>query len=217
MKKRIWSLVLCAALVLVLAFTLLPGKAAAAGHNEQLGLWFSGDTVYAKGNAIILEDGGDGYTKIKVGSSYVNFSQLTYSNGEKMYDVKSGDSYAAQLSSASIFGGWPSGGSGNTSITMNGGNVEYIYGGSNSGNMKGNCLQLGRQCKQLRHHRQWRYGEQPNRDGTQRGYRRYHIGDHRRQRGKYLQGLYQCFETGRRAVRVHPGYRPAGSQQRFYQ
>ena len=126
MKKKMIRGLLCTALCLVLAFTLLPGKAAAARNNEQLGLWFAGSAVYAKGNAIILENGGDGYTKIKVGSSYVDFSQLTYSNGEKMYDVKSDDSYAAQLSSASIFGGWPNGGSGNTSITMNGGNVSIF-------------------------------------------------------------------------------------------
>lgn len=139
MKKKMIRGLLCTALCLVLAFTLLPGKAAAARNNEQLGLWFAGSAVYAKGNAIILENGGDGYTKIKVGSSYVDFSQLTYSNGEKMYDVKSDDSYAAQLSSASIFGGWQNGGSGNTSITMNGGNVEYIYGGSGDGNVNGNA------------------------------------------------------------------------------
>ena len=145
MKKKMIRGLLCTALCLVLAFTLLPGKAAAARNNEQLGLWFAGSAVYAKGNAIILENGGDGYTKIKVGSSYVDFSQLTYSNGEKMYDVKSDDSYAAQLSSASIFGGWQNGGSGdgnvngNATITIKGGRVQRVI-ASGWGGSVNNCI-----------------------------------------------------------------------------
>ena len=73
MKKRIWSLVLCAALVLVLAAGLLPQRVQAA-YDEQLGLLFHGDFIHAQGNAIVLEDGGDDYTRIKVGGQYVDFS-----------------------------------------------------------------------------------------------------------------------------------------------
>lgn len=138
-KKRFCSKILCAALVLVLAAGLMPGKAQAAGNYEQLGLFFATNYILAKGNAITLENGGDGYTKIKVGSSYVDFSLLKSSIGA-MYPVKDGDSTAAQLSGVDIYGGWNDGGSGNTSITINGGNVAKVYGGSSgSENMSGNA------------------------------------------------------------------------------
>ena len=137
MKKRIRSLVLCAAMVLVLAAGLLPQRAQAAYSNEQLGLAFHGSFIRAQGNAIVLEDGGDGYTRIKVGGQYVDFSQMKYSYGDSMFTCKAGDPTAADLSEVDIYGGWDCGGSGNTSITINGGNVAIVHGGGSSGDMTG--------------------------------------------------------------------------------
>ena len=138
MKKRIWSLVLCAVLVLTLA-AVLPGKAQAAGNDEQLGLAFHGNFIRAQGNAIVLEDGGDSYTRIKVGGQYVDFSQMKYSNETNMFTCKASDPTAADLSKVDIYGGWDDGGSGDTSITMNGGNVALVHGGSSRGDMSGSA------------------------------------------------------------------------------
>ena len=124
MKKKIWSLVLCAAMVLVLMAGLLP-KTAQAAANEQLGLYFSQKAILTKDKAVTLEAGSvSGTTKIKVDGQYVDFSQLMY------YEYVAGDKYSAYLSEVSIEGGTFYGMNTNVSITMDGGSVARICGGA---------------------------------------------------------------------------------------
>ena len=136
MKKRIWSLVLCAAMVLVLAAGLLP-KTVQAASDEQLGLDFSQFAILTKDKAVTLEAGSvSGTTKIKVDGQYVDFSQL----GDYYDGVCNPDNHQeADLSAARIYGGWIYGGSGNTSITIDGGNGAHVYGGSGTGDMSGSA------------------------------------------------------------------------------
>ncbi len=129
MKKsnKLISILLVMAMLLSMAPLSLTAFASA---NDKL--FFNGKVIHLKGNAATIEAGSkSGYTKIKVGGEYVDFSQCKYYSGEAMFTI--GDSnYEADLSNTKIVGAQSGSMTGNTNITMTGGYVDKLVGSCSS-------------------------------------------------------------------------------------
>ncbi len=125
MKKtnKLISILLVMAMLLSLAplsFT------AFASANDKL--FIQGNVILLKGNAATIEAGSkSGYTKIKVGGEYVDFSQCKYSSGDPMFTLGN-DKYEADLSDTDIVGAQYGSMTGDVNITITGGVVGTISG-----------------------------------------------------------------------------------------
>ena len=129
-KNQITNRILSLVLSIMMVVSMLPAfslKAEAATANDKV--WITnGTAIYLKGNAATIEAGTkSGYTKLKIGSEYVDFSQYKSSSGDPLYTL--GDSnYEADLSNTVIYGGQYASMNGNVNITMTGGVVSAIRG-----------------------------------------------------------------------------------------
>ena len=84
-------------------------------------------SIFTNGQHVIIEAASKaGYSKIKVGGAYVDFSKYKYSDGEPMFTLGN-DKYEADLSGTDIKGAYDTY-TGDINITMNGGVVDYISG-----------------------------------------------------------------------------------------
>ena len=125
MAKRILSLLLTVLLVftMVPTFTLTVSAAHAPACLVK--------SVYANATPIVIEAGETyGYSKVRYGTNYLSFAGSNFKTGANEYE--------ADLSNTEIYGGYSYESSGDTSVTVNGGNIGAIYGGSYISNLTGN-------------------------------------------------------------------------------
>lgn len=125
LTKRLLSIMLC----FVMVFTIIPSASITVRAAEASIPTIEGTKIYANGTPITIE-AAEGGTAVW----YINGNEKTY--------VNTSGSTGEDMSDWTIFGGMSNKTlNGNTSITINGGNVKAILGGGYniSGNVVGNC------------------------------------------------------------------------------
>lgn len=121
MKRRVFSFVLCACLVL----GLLPAPARALSGGE---VTLESRSLYANGRAILLKEGSDPSLTVVCGS---DGAPLEIAGLEK------NGTGGTDLGEYSVYGGAKTGDVESTSVTMEGGSVWALYAGCNEGNVSG--------------------------------------------------------------------------------
>ena len=125
MKKTNKLISILLAVVMLLSMAPLSFTAFASANDK---LFIQGNVILLKGNAATIEAGSkSGYTKIKVGGEYVDFSQCNYPGGDPMFTLGN-DKYEADLSDTNIVGAQYGSMTGDVNITMTGGVVKKIIG-----------------------------------------------------------------------------------------